>query len=416
MSRLLYVDVLGGAAGDMLLAALVDAGAPLSAVQESVDAVFPGRYGITFEDVERAGLRARLLRVEPRQEDATRERDAPSSGRTNPRRFLALVELLERASLSERVRALARAVLDRLGEAESRVHDVDADTLVLHELGDDDTLIDAVGVSAALDSLDVDRVLVSDIPLAAGARGDPSHPHGRTVHPAAATLELLTGFTIREGGTGETVTPTGAAILSALALPAPGLPDMTLQAVGYGAGTRTSDEYPNVVRVLLGHAAGSSAGPGQSSSGGVLHRPVAVLEANLDDMTPELVADAVQAFLAEGALDAWTTPIQMKKGRHGVTLSVLCDLADEPRLRNEFFRHTSTFGVRSYSVERAELDRRIVTVPLRGGTVRVKIGFIDGAIMTATPEHDDVASLAKSMGRPVRAIYEEAAAAAKDLL
>jgi uncharacterized protein (DUF111 family) len=229
--------------------------------------------------------------------------------------------------------------------------------------------------------------------------------------PAPAVLELLTGFGIRDGGSGETVTPTAAAILGTLGVPSDGVPSMRLEATGYGAGRRDPPDRPNVVRVLLGAPVDTE----QPAAGGLRHRRLVLLETNVDDLSPELVADAVEALFAAGALDVWTAPILMKKGRPGTLLSALGEPADEARIRRAFFESTSTFGVRRRSVQRAELDRRSVAVPVEGGTVRVKVGLWDGRVLTASPEHDDVAELARRSGRSVRETYEEAVAAARAL-
>ena len=344
--------------------------------------------------MRRAGLRARLLRVEAGTAASLRPAEL------GPRPFPDLVAAVLAAPLGPTIRARALAVLARLGEAESRVHDIPPDELRLHELGDDDTLLDVVGVSAALSALEVERVLVSAIPL--GASG------------GTATLELLRGFDLRGAPPIETVTPTAASILAALGSPAPQIPEMTLEAVGYGAGNRDDPrDWPNVVRVLLGTEART--GHWGAPDSGPLLRDLIVLEANLDDLTPELSADAAEALLAGGAMDVWTTPVHMKKGRAGLILSALCQPEAEGRLTRAFFEATTTFGVRRTTVRRAELVREIVGVPLEGGEVRVKVGVLAGRVMSATPEHDDVADLARRIGRPVRVVYEEAAAAARTL-
>jgi uncharacterized protein (TIGR00299 family) protein len=401
MSRLLYVDVVGGAAGDMLLAALLDAGADLGAIRSAVDAVLPGRFVLDAEVVRRAGIRARLLRIDP----------GPNvSPRTSlePRPFRELVEALEAAPLGEPVASRARRVLDLLGAAEARVHGIDPSELLLHELGDDDTLLDLVGVAAALESLEVDRLLVSTVPLGSGSAVS-HHAHSEVSLPATVTLELLKGFAVRGAGTGETVTPTGAAILAALGSPARAFPEMTVDAIGYGAGNDDPHGYPNVVRVVVG----KSVGPIEPAA--TTDRELLIVEANLDDLSPELVADAAQALLAAGALDVWTAPVVMKKGRPGVILSSLCEPVAAPRVRTVLFESTSTFGVRSYAVRRIELERRVETISIGEDSVRVKVGFLGGRVVSATPEHDDVAEIARRRGLPVRLVYEEAAAAARDL-
>jgi uncharacterized protein (TIGR00299 family) protein len=303
----------------------------------------------------------------------------------------------------------ARSILRRLAQAEARVHGLGENELALHAVGDDDTLLDVVGVAAALDALGADLVFVSSIPLQGGGTlvtGLRNHPD--VPLPAPATLELLRGFAIRGEGSGETVTPTGAAILATLGTPTSTFPSMQVDAIGYGAGTRDPEDRANVVRVVLG------AVPAEQT-GGPIERALVVLEANLDDLTPELVADAAQALYSAGALDVWTTPVQMKKGRPGVVLSALGEPQHQPRLREVFFEATSTLGVRASTVRRAELERRTVAVSLENGTVRVKLGLLRGRVVSSRPEHDDAADLAARTGRSVRDVYEEAAAAARSL-
>jgi pyridinium-3,5-bisthiocarboxylic acid mononucleotide nickel chelatase len=401
VGRFLVVDVIGGAAGDMLLAALIDAGAPIEDVQRGVDAVLPGRFGLATDVVTRGGLRARVLQVDDR---------GGRGPRGGGRRVDDLLNPVRGAELPDPVRERALAILERLAVA--RVHGVDPRELELHELGDDDTILDAVGVSAALESFGADSVLVSSLPLGGGEPIRTSH--GELPGPAPVTLELLKGFRVTGEGVGETVTPTGAAILAALGRPIDRLPALTVEAIGYGAGTRDPAGVPNVVRVLV-PTESSAAAPEEVS-----HRPereLLVLECNLDDLTPELVADAAEALLAAGALDVWTTPALMKKGRSAVVLSALCEPARRPEVLRAFFGSTPTFGVRSFPVGRTELDRRTVLVDLPDGrgAVRVKVGLLGGRVMSAKPEHDDVAALAARTGRPTRVVHDEALAAARSL-
>jgi len=389
-----FVDVVGGAAGDMLLAAFLDAGASEEAVRRAVEAVLPGRFTVELQEVRRAGLRATLLRIEdgPMAPPAS-----PSEGIHGSRGMDELRRAVHAASVPQGVRTRVLAILGKLEAAEARVHGVPVEKLTLHELGDDDTLLDLVGAAAALEALGVERMFVSQIPL-----GDRS--------PAPATVELLKGFAVRSGGTGETITPTAAAIFSALGEPANAFPSMTISTAGVGAGNRNPPGYPNVVRVVVGRPAP----PGEPVEG-PLERTLSMLEANLDDLTPELVADAASALLAAGSLDVWTTPAVMKKGRSGVVLAALSSPENEVAVRRVFFEATSTFGVRVSSVRRAELERRVVSVSVDEGTVRVKLGLLAGRPITAKPEHDDVAELARASGRAVRDVHEQATAAAREL-
>jgi len=405
VSRVAFVDVIGGAAGDMLLAALLDAGAPEAEVLAAVERVVPGRFVVRTEEVRRAGLRARFLRVEP---DSSFASDGARS-----RSIEDLIASVERVDLVAAVRDAAVAVLRRLGEAEARVHGVAGDGGSLHELGDDDTLLDVVGVAAAMHALGVERLLVSSVPLTVGGVVAGAEGHAGLPLPAPATVELLRGFDLRIAppDAGETVTPTAAAIFAALGSPSNGVPELRLTATGYGAGARDPEGYPNVVRVLIGEVADATA------TEGFRERPLVVLEANIDDLTPELAADAADALARAGALDVWITPVHMKKGRPGMILSALAEPSSEARLRRVFFETTTTFGVRSSLVRRAELERTVEAVDLPdGGRVRIKVGWLGGRVISATPEHDDVAAVARQAGLTVRQVYSEAVAAARSLL
>ena len=389
----LYVDVVGGAAGDMLLAALLDAGASRDEVSDAVSAVLGRRVECVTEEVRRRGLRALAL---------SGPGDLPSE-RRRPRELL---DAVERAALGDEVRARATSVLRRLFDAEAKVHGREIADLELEELGEDDTLLDVVGVAAALDSLGVERVDVSAIPM------PPPSNDGTHGSPAPVTLELLRGFALRPSAAGtdlrENVTPTAAAILSALGRPAPEIPELVLERVGVGAGTRDPASVANVVRVLLG----------TTSPSADVARRLLVLEANVDDLEAELVPDAIDALLAAGARDAWTAPIVMKRGRPAVAISAVCERDTLDEVRRAFFEATTTLGLRVHEVSRPELDRRIVEIDLAEGgpRIRVKLGVLDGRTLNAKPEHADVVEAARKLGRPVRSVHAQASALAYRLL
>ena len=389
----LYVDVVGGAAGDMLLAALLDAGASRDEVSDAVSAVLGRRVECVTAEVRRRGLRALAL---------SGPGDLPSE-RRRPRELL---DAVERSALGDEVRARATSVLRRLFDAEAKVHGREIADLELEELGEDDTLLDVVGVAAALDSLGVERVDVSAIPM------PPPSNDGSHGSPAPVTLELLSGFALRPSLAGsdlpETVTPTAAALLSALGRPVPELPELVLDRVGVGAGRRDPVSVANVVRVMLG----------RTSPSADRARRLLMLEANVDDLEPELVPDAIDALLAAGALDAWSAPIVMKRGRPAVAISALCERDTLDDVRRAFFEETTTLGVRVHEVSRPELDRRIVEIELAEGgpRIRVKLGVLDGRTLNAKPEHADVVEAARKLGRPVRSVHAQASALAHRLL
>ena len=263
-----------------------------------------------------------------------------------------------------------------------------------------DAIGEVCGVALALEQLGVDRVVCSPLPV---GRGFADAEHGRLPLPAPATVALLEGAPLY--GTEldvELVTPTGAALVAALADAFGPLPALVLDAVGYGAGTRDLAAQPNVVRVMLGTA------------GGAPRRRVALVEATLDDLLPELAPDAAAACFAAGALDVWTTPAQMKAGRPGFVLSALARPADEHAVVAAMLRETSTLGVRIAQLDRVELERESRTVAVAGEPVRVKVGRLDGEVVNLAPEHADCARAARRTGTPVKTVWAQALAAAQE--
>ena len=387
MRRIAYLDCVSGIAGDMLLGALLDAGAPATVLLEVPERLGLPGVEIDVLPVERQGVAALHVTV------ATTDR-APARNWSTVRRTI------EAADLSAGVRERSLEIFAALAEAEAAVHRVPVEDVHFHEVGAVDAMIDVCGAAALLAALDVQRVVCSPLPLATGlTRG----AHGVLPLPAPATLRLLRGAPVYgvDGGE-ELVTPTGAAIAATLADRMGAIPPMTLSATGAGAGTRDSPgARPNIMRVLLGEASETAHGGG-----------VVVVETNLDDMLPELVPDAMERCFAAGALDVWTVPAQMKKGRPGFVFSALArpDAAD--RVVAAILRETTALGCRVSRLDRAELDREERLVQLDGGDVRVKVGKVGESVVNVAPEHDDCAAVARSTSRPVKAVWAEAVAAA----
>ena len=386
-----WVDATAGVAGDMLLGALVDAGAPLATLQAAVDAVAPGLIRLTAATVRRAGLRATKVDVQPARQDQEH------------RSWRDIQVLLAQADLTGQVRERARRVFGRLAEAEARVHGVTVDEVHFHEAGAWDSIADVVGVCAALDCLEVTSVSCSAIALGAGRV---VAAHGGLPVPVPAVLEMAAGWRVLAGGEGELATPTGMALLTALSAESCDLPAMSVRTTGVGAGSRDVPDHPNVVRVVLGDRTGRSAEPGD---------PVvmSVLETNVDDMDPRVWPTVLASLLEAGAADAWLVPIVMKKGRPAHTLAVLTAVSRRAALRQLIFELTSTIGVREVPVTRIALDRFWVPLPVTGGRVRIKVAHRDGEILHATPEFDDAAQVAAERSVPVRRVLEEAVAAAE---
>ena len=380
--RIAYFDCPSGASGDMVLGALVDAGWEVGALEGALSSLGVDGWRLEAKAVERGGLHGTHLTVH-----------------TDPgRRFHDLGDMLRpiaRSTLPEGVKARAGAVLRRLAEAEAHVHRVPVDAVHFHEVGELDTLIDVVGAVAGLDGLGVEQVHVSPLPLGGGTV---ETAHGRLPVPAPATAELLRGFPVYDNGVAaELVTPTGAAILTTLGTPAR-LPAMTLERIGWGAGTRELP-VPNLLRVLLGQASVAEAEPGDLET-------LVSVETTIDDMSPQLYEPLVERLLAAGALDVYLTPVVMKRSRPGTVLTALAPPELAERLAEVLFRETTTIGVRWSEVKRRRLPRELVRLPTTAGPVTFKVSRLGGRVVTVTPEFEEVRRIADQQGRPVREVLE----------
>jgi pyridinium-3,5-bisthiocarboxylic acid mononucleotide nickel chelatase len=387
---ILYIDCVGGVAGDMLLGALLDAGADVGEVRQALAATGIDGLDLELERVERHGISATHVDVVAPPEHVHRT-------------WREVREIVESASLSAWAEARALDAFRRLAMAEGLIHRVPPEEVQFHEVGSLDAIGDVIGVCVAAASLGADEIACSPLPT---SRGFVRAAHGHLPLPAPATLEIL-----REAGAPlvplevgvELVTPTGAALVAALATTFGPYPTMVPMQIGYGAGTRDPVEVPNLLRVVLGDAPVPSLG--RTS-------PVYLIEANLDDLSPELVPDAAAAATSAGALDVWTVPAQMKKGRPGFVLCALARPPEREAVAASLLRHTSTLGVRIARYDRHELERDWITVEVAGGPVRVKRGWLDGEVVNLAPEHDDCAALAARIGRPVQTVWASALAAA----
>jgi pyridinium-3,5-bisthiocarboxylic acid mononucleotide nickel chelatase len=393
----LALEPVGGIAGDMMLAALLHLGAPRAALDDGLLALAEasGAFDlrgtrVVAEPVEVSGIRA--LRVDVRVPPEVRDREP------HHRPWRAIRDLLGRARLPERARELALLAFTRLAEAEGRVHGVTAEEVEFHEVGAVDAIVDVVGSALLVSALAPARIVCLPPPSGGGtARA----AHGPIPIPGPAVLEVMRGRALRPSGPGERTTPTGAALVAAWTESAESLPELSVQAVGYGAGTRRWEDAPNLLRAVLGVAVRGQPGGGAGW----------VLEANLDDLSPQLVATALEAVLAAGAADAWIAPVTMKKGRPGHLLGAVVPEAARAAVEEALFRETSTLGVRAHRVERSVLDREVVEVATRYGPVRVKVGRRGGAVLNAAPEFEDCRLRAKEHGVAVKEVLAAAIAA-----
>ena len=382
--KLAYFDCFAGAAGDMIVGALLDAGADAETLRAGL-ASLAGGIGIRCEAVQRGGIAGTMFHVQ-------------QSGDSPHRGLADILAMIDSADLPGRVAERAKAIFTRLGQVESQIHQVDLKHVHFHEVGAVDSIADIVGACLALESLGVDRIVCSAIPVGSGTV---TCDHGQFPLPAPATAALLAGVPTKPGpNEGEATTPTAAAILTTLADTFGQTPAMTVDAIGYGAGTREGDAVPNLLRVFLGEA--SEDGSADT---------VVELSANIDDCTGEIIGAAIDKLLAAGCVDAWAAPIVMKKSRPAWMLSALCTEADVAAVEEIFFRETTTFGVRRRHCARRKLDRRYETVETPYGPIRIKLGLLEGRIVTASPEFADCAASADTHHVPVREVLASATAA-----
>lgn len=377
--KVAYFDCFSGAGGDMIVASLIDAGADASALRERLASLSVEGYSLTIESVNKQGFAATRFSV-PLDQEARQ-----------PHRHLSdIISILDKSSLPATARNKAARIFERLANAEAKVHGVPVEKVHFHEAGAVDAIIDVVGAVLALELLGIERVICSPIPTGSGTI---TCDHGVMPVPAPATVELLKGVPLaRCAREGELITPTAAAVLTTLAAEFGPIPSMTVDSVGYGAGTRDGGELPNLLRVLVGRLTGEGEGD-----------EIAVLETNLDDASPELVGHCLERLLDAGALDVYTVPIQMKKSRSGVVLTVLCRYQQVPVMERILFAETTTFGVRRHNVHRACLTHRHETVATAYGELRIKIGERDG-IVTASPEYEDCKAAAHEHDVPLREV------------
>ena len=390
-ARPLYLDCFSGAAGNMILAALLDLGVAAKSLRE------------TLRGLEIAGLELRVSRVKRGALAATYVAFTGPARNAEERRFAAVRALLRRARLPEPVREKSLAVFTRLAEAEAVVHGIEPDEVHFHEVGAVDALGDVVGVCAALEQLGVDRLVASPLPL---GRGTVETSHGRLPLPAPATLELLRGVpTYPAEVEWETVTPTGAALLATLADGFGPMPPMTPDAQGFGAGDDRVGPLPNVLRGCLGRPEPA-----------LLSDVVVVLETNLDDMNPEHLPYLLEQLMDEGALDASLQALQMKKGRPGQLLRVIARPADRDHLARRILAESSAIGVRMSEMPRLKLERETASVDTAYGRLCVKLVRGPDGARLAAPEYEDCARAARRCGVPLAEVYREAQRAAEALL
>ena len=383
--KLAYFDCFSGISGDMTLGALVDAGCAADHLRAELQRLNVPGWQLSAEKVWKNGMAATYVKVQA--EDQQKHRS-----------LTTILEILGASQLSQPIRDRAAAIFHKLGEAEARVHDVPLEKIHFHEVGAIDAIVDVVGACVGFAALGIDKFASS--PLNVGG-GTTKMAHGLLPVPAPATASLLTGKpTYSNGVQRELVTPTGAAIVATLCDSFGPQPPMTVNAIGYGAGTADLEGQPNVLRIMIGEA-------GEKIVAG-FDEEIAVIEANLDDMNPQIYGYVLEKAFAAGALDVYTTPVQMKKNRPGTLLTILCKPSDTNALMSLIFAETTTFGARTYSAQRRALPRESVNVNTAYGDVRIKLSRVNGRILHVTPEFDDCRKLATEKNVPLQQVISEA--------
>ncbi|MBL8797858.1 MAG: nickel pincer cofactor biosynthesis protein LarC [Planctomycetia bacterium] len=386
--RVAHFDCFSGCSGDMILAALIDAGADGDAIGRAI-ASLELPIGFEVERVRKGGFRATQVRIEAPEETS--------------HRFLPEVEdILQRGRLTEKQRTLALRIFRRLAEAEAAAHGMPLEKVHFHEVGALDSIADIAGCAVGLDLLGVERFSSRSVPTGSGMV---KCAHGLMPIPAPGTAELLKGVPLSSSPIkSELTTPTGAAILTTVVQQWTDSPALTIERIGHGAGRREFIEQPNLLRLLVGTAAATSVAsqPAEEAD------RIWVVETNLDDLPAEVIGYCFELLLAAGALDVFSTPIQMKKNRPGVLLSVLTVEALIPAIEEILFRETTTFGVRRYPASRSKLQRQACTVQTTWGAVQGKLGWREGRPPVFSPEYEDCARIARQHGVALREVYAQA--------
>jgi pyridinium-3,5-bisthiocarboxylic acid mononucleotide nickel chelatase len=389
-TRIAYFDCFSGISGDMVLGALVDAGADLGAMESELRKLGLEGWTISAEKVKRGQIFATHVKV------------VTTEGHHH-RGLSVILGRIEKAQLAPRAEDRARRIFTRLAESEAKVHNLPVEKVHFHEVGAVDSIVDIVGAAIGFELLGIGDFACS--PLDVGA-GQVMTAHGLLPVPAPATADLLKGAPIYTSGVQkELVTPTGAAIATTLSTSYTKIPEMTLTAIGYGAGTADFPEKANVMRLLIGER--ESAWDGDDSHGAA-DAPITVIETNVDDMSPQIYGYFVERALAAGALDVFSTSVQMKKNRPGLLITILCEPKDEAHLTDLLFSETTTIGVRMHEARRRTLARDFATVETEFGSIRMKISRLNGSVLNATPEYDDCQRIATTKGIPLKQVIAAA--------
>jgi len=409
--RIAYLDCFSGISGDMFVGAFVDAGAPFSLLEETVAGLNIGAR-IELSRVMRSGISAAKVDVfegKPREDHSTHHSHHHEHGHSHShhdeaehqhaRGLKEIVQIIEKAKIAVTAKKTAVEIFQALGMAEAKIHNVDIQKIHFHEVGAVDAIVDIVCAAVAAEALGVDEIVCS--PLNVGG-GTVKCAHGILPVPVPATVELLKNAPVYSSGIQmELVTPTGAAIVRVLAKRFGAFPGMRIEKSGYGAGGRDVPGHPNVVRLIVGEAL-----PERTAD--TSQEIISVLEANLDDLNPQIFGYVMDRLFEEGALDCFGIPVQMKKSRPGTLLTVLCKPENEDKLTQIIFRETTTLGVRRREEKREILQRKWVSVPTQWGEVRMKVANRNGTFTNYAPEYEDCRKIAVERKVPLKTVMNQA--------
>jgi pyridinium-3,5-bisthiocarboxylic acid mononucleotide nickel chelatase len=415
--RIAYLDIFCGISGDMTLGALIDAGVDIDELRAQLLLVPMEGWEISAEKVTKRGIAATLAHVGSAHGHHSHHAEAEGHDHHHHhgRPARELLAIIEGSKLPTRVIEKSAGILRRIAQAEATVHNSAPEDVHFHEIGGLDSIIDIVGAVVGFEMLGVERIYASPIPL---SHGTVECAHGILPVPPPAVLELVKGVPTRPVDVdGETVTPTGAGLTVALAESFGGFPPMTVETIAYGAGGKDFPNTPNVLRLVIGERS-AGAMPGSEGGGGAWDAMVAdqvvLIEANLDDMSPELIPAVLEASFAGGAVDAWLTPIYMKKGRPGTQISALCDPAKADTVAQTIIEHSTSFGVRMSTWERRCVPREKRTVQTPYGEISVKLARLGDRTLTASPEFEDCRAAAEKAGVSLKEVYAAAISAARE--
>jgi hypothetical protein len=384
--KTLYFDCFAGASGDMILGALVAAGVPPQSLTEQLALLSVQGFEIEFATVDRSGISATHARVHTAHEH-------------HHRHLSDILKIIYDSRLSGGVKDRAAQIFSRLAAAEAKVHNEPVERIHFHEVGALDAIVDVAGAAICFELLGIERFVCSPLHLGSGTV---DMDHGRFPVPPPAVAELLKGAPVYSTEiTGELVTPTGAAIITTVCNEFGPIPKMSINQTGYGAGTREYQGFPNALRVMIGDDSATDA----------LAETLWMMETNVDDLSPQVFGHVMERALELGALDCYLTPVQMKKSRPGVLLSILCRDPDREKLSQMVFAETTTLGLRSYAVERRALERESVRVETPYGPIDVKVARLNGSVVNQMPEYEQCREAARLANVPLRTVAEQASAA-----